>query len=125
MVLGIEGSQVCAWSIASGGIMVTKAGTGWVVVTGGAGFIGSHLVEALVGEGRRVRVVDNLSTGKRCNLDHLGGEFEFVEGDLADFPVARQAMEGAEFVFHQAAIPSVPRSSESPCSRTRVGRPPP
>lgn len=93
---------------------MTKAGDGWVVVTGGAGFIGSHLVEALVGEGRRVRVVDNLSTGKRDNLAHVRGEFEFVEGDLADFPTARQALEDAEFVFHQAAVPSVPRSVREP-----------
>jgi UDP-glucose 4-epimerase len=87
--------------------------TGWVVVTGGAGFIGSHLVEALLGEGHRVRVVDNLATGRRSNLDHLSG-YDWVEGDLSDFAVARRALEGAEIVFHEAAIPSVPRSVREP-----------
>ncbi|MBX6311936.1 MAG: SDR family oxidoreductase [Isosphaeraceae bacterium] len=86
----------------------------WVVVTGGAGFIGSHLVEALLAEGHRVRVVDNLATGRLENLAHLGGAFDWVEGDLADFEVCRRAVTGAEYVFHQAAIPSVPRSVEEP-----------
>jgi len=85
-----------------------------VVITGAAGFIGSHLVEALVGAGHRVRVVDNLATGKRSNLEHLEGAYEWVEGDLADFEVARRALEGAEVVFHEAAIPSVPRSVREP-----------
>jgi UDP-glucose 4-epimerase len=85
-----------------------------VVVTGGAGFIGSHLVEALLNEGLRVRVVDNLSTGHRENLAHVAGRFEWVEGDLADLDVCRRAAEGAEFVFHEAAIPSVPRSVREP-----------
>lgn len=86
---------------------------GLVVVSGGAGFIGSHLVEALLGQGRRVRVVDNLVTGHLENLSHLSG-FEFVEGDLADPDVCRLASAGAEVVFHQAAIPSVPRSLREP-----------
>jgi len=90
------------------------ASNGVVVVTGGAGFIGSHLVEALVHEGRRVRVVDNLSTGYRKNLAGVEGQFEWFEGDLADFAVARRAAEGAEYVFHEAAIPSVPRSVREP-----------
>jgi UDP-glucose 4-epimerase len=85
-----------------------------VVVTGGAGFIGSHLVEALLGEGYRVRVVDNLSTGHRENLAHLEGRYEWVEGDLADFEICRRAAEGAGVVIHQAAIPSVPRSVREP-----------
>jgi nucleoside-diphosphate-sugar epimerase len=83
------------------------------LVTGGAGFIGSHLVEELVRRGHRVRVVDSLITGKRRNLDHITG-VEFVEGDLADIRVARSAVEGAEYVLHQAAIPSVPRSVNDP-----------
>jgi UDP-glucose 4-epimerase len=87
---------------------------GLIVVTGGAGFIGSHLVEALVAEGRRVRVVDDLSTGRRSNLAHVEGRYEWVEGDLADFAFARRAVEGAEYVFHQAAVPSVPRSVREP-----------
>src|SRR4051812_28629997 len=88
--------------------------SGSVLVTGGAGFIGSHLVEALVGEGCRVRVVDNLSTGHRRNLAHLEGRYEWLEGDLADFEVCRQAVEGVEAIFHDAAIPSVPRSVREP-----------
>jgi UDP-glucose 4-epimerase len=87
---------------------------GLVVVTGGAGFIGSHLVEALLADGHRVRVVDNLATGHRANLAHLGDAFEWLEGDLADFETCRQAVEGAEAVLHQAAIPSVPRSVREP-----------
>jgi UDP-N-acetylglucosamine/UDP-N-acetyl-alpha-D-glucosaminouronate 4-epimerase len=92
------------------------AGTsgGRVLVTGGAGFIGSHLVEALLSRGNRVRVVDNLSTGHRSNLDHLGGAIEWIEGDLADFEVCRRAVEGVEGVLHEAAIPSVPRSVAEP-----------
>lgn len=85
-----------------------------VVVTGGAGFIGSHLVEALLNEGYRARIVDNLSTGHRENLAHLGDAPEFLNGDLADFEVCRRAVEGAAYVFHQAAIPSVPRSVRKP-----------
>jgi len=89
-----------------------------VLVTGGAGFIGSHLAERLTGRGDRVRVVDNLSTGKRRNLAHLPA-VEFVEGDLADLDVARRAVEGMELVLHQAAIPSVPRSVTDPITSHR------
>jgi UDP-glucose 4-epimerase len=85
-----------------------------VLVTGGAGFIGSHLVEGLLAEGCRVRVVDNLSTGRRANLDHLEGRYEWLDGDLADFDVCRRSVEGVGVVFHQAAIPSVPRSVREP-----------
>jgi UDP-glucose 4-epimerase len=85
-----------------------------VVVTGGAGFIGSHLVEALVAQGYRVRVVDNLATGKRANLAHLSGRYEWIEGDLGDFAVAERAIAGAAAVLHGAAIPSVPRSVSQP-----------
>ena len=90
-------------------------------VTGGAGFIGSHLVEALLAEGRPVRVVDNLATGHRANLAHLEGRYEWIEGDLAAFDVARRAVEGAEYVFHQAAIPSVPRSVAEPIESHEAG----
>jgi UDP-glucose 4-epimerase len=95
--------------------------SGWVVVTGGAGFIGSHLVEALLREGRRVRVVDNLSTGHKENLAQVEGRFEWVEGDLGAFEVARRAAVGAEYVFHQAAIPSVPRSVREPIESHKSG----
>ena len=98
-----------------------SASKGLVVVTGGAGFIGSHLVEALLGEGRRVRVVDNLATGHLSNLAHLSGRYEWVEGDLSSFDVARQALDGAEYVFHQAAIPSVPRSVREPLESHESG----
>jgi nucleoside-diphosphate-sugar epimerase len=83
------------------------------LVTGGAGFIGSHLAEELVRRGERVRVVDNLNTGKRANLAHLP-QVEFVQGDLEDLKVARAVVEGVDYVLHQAAIPSVPRSVEDP-----------
>jgi nucleoside-diphosphate-sugar epimerase len=83
------------------------------LVTGGAGFIGSHLAEELVRRGERVRVVDNLITGKRQNLAHVQG-IEFFEGDLADLEVARRSVDGVDYVLHQAAIPSVPRSVTDP-----------
>jgi UDP-glucose 4-epimerase len=92
-----------------------------VLVTGGAGFIGSHLVEALLNQGYRVRVVDNLATGRLSNLAHLEGQFEWIEGNVTDFAVCRRAVEGAAYVFHQAAIPSVPRSVKEPLSSHESG----
>ena len=89
------------------------------LVTGGAGFIGSHLTEELVRRGARVRVVDSLVTGRRQNLAHLPG-VEFLQGDLADPDVARRAVDGVEYVLHQAAIPSVPRSVEDPVTSNRA-----
>ena len=89
------------------------------LVTGGAGFIGSHLAEELVRRGERVRVVDNLITGKRQNLAHLP-TVEFLDGDLADIEVARRAVDGVEYVLHQAAIPSVPRSVQDPITSNRA-----
>jgi len=89
------------------------------LVTGGAGFIGSHLVEELVRRGERVRVVDNLSTGKRQNIAHLTS-VEFVHGDLADLEVAQRAVTGMDYVLHQAAIPSVPRSVQDPITSNRA-----
>src|SRR2546426_946403 len=88
------------------------------LVTGGAGFIGSHLAEELVRRGHRVRVADSLITGKRRNLDHVPG-VEFMEGDLADAAFARRAATGIDFVLHQAAIPSVPRSVNDPLTSNR------
>jgi nucleoside-diphosphate-sugar epimerase len=85
-----------------------------LLVTGGAGFIGSHLVEALLTRGYSVRVVDSLVTGHLSNLAHLEGQYDWIEGDLSDFEVCRQAVEGVACVFHQAAIPSVPRSVKEP-----------
>jgi nucleoside-diphosphate-sugar epimerase len=89
------------------------------LVTGGAGFIGSHLTEELVHRGHRVRVADSLVTGKRRNLDHING-IEFLEGDLADLSFAQRAVAGMEFVLHQAAIPSVPRSVADPIASHRA-----
>src|SRR6185295_8122900 len=88
-------------------------------VTGGAGFIGSHLAEELVRRGHRVRVADSLITGKRSNLDHIPG-IEFVEGDLADLEFPKRAADGCEYVLHQAAIPSVPRSVKDPITSNRA-----
>jgi UDP-glucose 4-epimerase len=88
--------------------------SGIVLVTGGAGFIGSHIVDALLERGARVRVVDNLSTGHLSNLEAVKGNIDFLEGDLADESVAHRAVEGVELVFHEAALPSVPRSVSHP-----------
>src|SRR5438876_6841609 len=85
----------------------------YYLVTGGAGFIGSHLAEELVRRRQNVRVVDSLITGKRANLAHVAG-IEFVEGDLAEPGVAERAVQGIDYVLHQAAIPSVPRSVKDP-----------
>jgi nucleoside-diphosphate-sugar epimerase len=89
------------------------------LVTGGAGFIGSHLAEELLRRGQQVRIVDSLITGKRRNLDALRGA-EFIEGDLADLAVAQRAVDGMEYVLHQAAIPSVPRSVKDPITSNRA-----
>jgi nucleoside-diphosphate-sugar epimerase len=89
------------------------------LVTGGAGFIGSHLAEELVRRGQRVRVADSLITGKRSNLEHVP-DVEFVEGDLADMAVAARAVAGVDYVLHQAAIPSVPRSVMDPVTSNRA-----
>ena len=88
------------------------------LVTGGAGFIGSHLAEELVRRGHRVRVLDNLSTGKRRNLEHIPG-IDFIEGDLADPDACTRAVQGVDYVLHQAAIPSVPRSVKDPVTSNR------
>jgi UDP-glucose 4-epimerase len=85
-----------------------------VLVTGGAGFIGSHLVDALVARGDQVRVLDNLSTGRAANLAHHRGRIELVEGDIADRKAVQAAVAGVECIFHQAALASVQRSVEKP-----------
>jgi nucleoside-diphosphate-sugar epimerase len=89
------------------------------LVTGGAGFIGSHLTEEIARRGHRVRVADSLITGKRSNIAHIPG-VEFVEGDLADVEFAKQAAAGCDYVLHQAAIPSVPRSVKDPITSNRA-----
>src|SRR5262245_35417002 len=93
---------------------------GLCLVTGGAGFIGSHLVEGLAAAGRRVRVLDDLSTGLEANLAHLSPAPELVRGDVADPEAAARAAEGAEVVFHLAALASVQRSVEAPADSHRA-----
>jgi nucleoside-diphosphate-sugar epimerase len=88
--------------------------SGIVLVTGGAGFIGSHIAAGLVSSGARVRIIDDLSTGYRENIEDIGGDIDFLEASLADEDSIRKALEDVELVFHEAAIPSVPRSVEDP-----------
>ena len=90
------------------------------LVTGGAGFIGSHLVEELLKRGESVRVFDNLSTGRRQNLAPFLSHIEFIEGDIRDPSAVQRAIHGVSFVLHQAALPSVPRSVQDPLSSNAV-----
>jgi len=85
-----------------------------VLVTGGGGFIGSHLAARLVADGHDVRVLDNFATGRRSNIEAIGGDVELVEGDIQSYERAHNAVRGCEIVFHQAALPSVPRSIQDP-----------
>ena len=91
-----------------------------VLVTGGAGFIGSNLAEELIRQGARVTIIDDLSTGCRENLEDISGSFDFIEGDINDDDAVQKAIEGAEIVFHEAALPSVPRSVEDPVRTHQV-----
>ena len=90
------------------------------LVTGGAGFIGSNIVERLVKEGHKVRVLDNFSTGRRENIAHLLDKIELIEGDIRDLDTCRKAVEGVDFVLHQAALPSVQKSIEDPLTTFQV-----
>jgi UDP-glucose 4-epimerase len=90
------------------------------LVTGGAGFIGSHLVEGLLHDGHTVRVLDNFSTGSIENLAGLQDRVEIITGDITDFAAVRQAMRGVQLVFHQAALASVPRSVADPLATHRA-----
>src|SRR4051794_15995192 len=90
------------------------------LVTGGAGFIGSNLVRALVERGDDVRILDNFSTGNRANLADLGGEVEIVEGELRSYERVHAATRSVEVVFHQGALPSVPRSVQDPLTTAAV-----
>ncbi len=85
-----------------------------VLITGGAGFIGSNLADELLRQGAKVSIIDNLVTGFRENLEEIKGDFEFIEGDINDDEKLNKALEDVSIVFHQAALPSVPRSVENP-----------
>jgi UDP-glucose 4-epimerase len=88
--------------------------SGIVLVTGGAGFIGSHIAAALIERGARVRIIDDLSTGHRENIEEIGGDIDFIQASLTDPNALSRALEDVELVFHEAAIPSVPRSVAQP-----------
>lgn len=90
------------------------------LVTGGAGFIGSHIVGELVHRGQSVRIVDNFSTGKKENIAPFLEKIELIEGDIKDFKVCQQAAKDMDFVLHQAALTSVPRSIEDPLLTNEV-----
>ncbi len=90
------------------------------LVTGGAGFIGSHIVRGLLDAGHRVRVLDNLCSGHRGNLDEVASKIEFIEGDICDDAAAEKALKGIQRVFHQAALASVPLSLEKPMDTHRA-----
>lgn len=94
--------------------------SGIVLVTGGAGFVGSHIAARLAESGARVRVLDNLATGHLENLEEIGGDIDFVRGSLNNADDLARALEGVEVVFHEAAIPSVPRSVENPLESHRA-----
>jgi nucleoside-diphosphate-sugar epimerase len=91
------------------------------LVTGGAGFIGSSIAEALLASGERVRVLDDFSSGRRENLEGLSGRLELIEGTVVDPATVKKAMEGVQTVFHEAAIPSVARSVENPPATMLAG----
>lgn len=90
------------------------------LVTGGAGFIGSNIVEELLKKGHSVRVLDNFSTGKRENLKEFNSDIEFFEGDIRSYHIVRRAVEEIEVILHQAALPSVPRSINDPITTNEV-----
>lgn len=90
------------------------------LVTGGAGFIGSHVVEALLGQGEQVKVLDNFFTGRRENLADLEGKLELICGDVRDYATVKEAVAGVDYVLHLAAIPSVIRSVEDPLLTNQV-----
>jgi len=90
------------------------------LVTGGGGFIGSNIVEELVKRGEKVRVLDNFSTGKRENILPYIDKIELIEGDIRSYHIVREAVDGIDFILHQAALPSVPRSVKDPITTNEV-----
>jgi nucleoside-diphosphate-sugar epimerase len=99
---------------------VTRGGGRLALVTGGAGFIGSHLVDGLLAAGWSVRVLDDFSSGRESNLAHVRSRIELIRGDFADADVTARAVAGAEIVFHEGAVPSVPRSVAEPVRTNRA-----
>ena len=91
-----------------------------VLVTGGAGFIGGHIIDALLAQNAEVRVIDNLSTGKRQNIDRVRNRVDFIEADICDPEAIARAVHGVELVFHEAAIPSVSRSVADPVASNQA-----
>lgn len=90
------------------------------LVTGGAGFIGSNIVEELLKRGEEVRVLDNFATGKRQNLEPFEQKIELIEGDVRSYHIVREAADGIDFIVHEAALPSVPRSIKDPITSNEV-----
>lgn len=90
------------------------------LVTGGAGFIGSNIVEELLKRGYEVRVLDNFSTGRRTNISEFKNDIELIEGDIRSYHIVKQATKGIEVVLHQAALPSIPRSINDPITTNEV-----
>ena len=90
------------------------------LVTGGAGFIGSHIVDELVRRGEKVRVLDDFSTGKRENLTPFLEQIELIEGDIRSYHIVREAVQGVDYILHQGALPSVPRSINDPITTNEV-----
>jgi UDP-glucose 4-epimerase len=94
--------------------------TSTVLITGGAGFIGSNLADGLIAQGAKVRIIDNFLTGFRENLEEINGDFDFFEGDINDPSLLASAVAGVDTIFHEAALPSVPRSVDDPAETHRV-----
>lgn len=90
------------------------------LITGGAGFIGSNIAHQLLSRGEEVRIIDNFSTGRRINIDDIENKVELLDGDIRDFWTVKDAVEGVDYVLHQAALPSVPRSIENPLTSNSV-----
>ena len=94
------------------------------LVAGGAGFIGSNIVEELLKRGETVRVLDNFSTGRKENLHFVAGypssAIEIIEGDIRDFEAVRKSVDGVDVVLHQAALPSIPRSIQDPITTNEI-----
>jgi nucleoside-diphosphate-sugar epimerase len=90
------------------------------LITGGAGFIGSNIAHELIKRGENVRIIDNFSTGSKANLANIESQLELIEGDIRDFWTVREAVDGTDYVLHQAALPSVPRSVKNPLTSNSV-----